>query len=449
MNGQEKKGNEQMVQTSTNNVWHKNADTFFPSTTALDTKRLPAAIYRYDVTPDGRWFLTKTAARYVFPYKIYGAHEHIVERVRRAWHGLPSNFGVLLNGLKGTGKTITAQQIVNWAIDEGIMVLNVQSPVPLAMIMDHIEQPMLVLFDEFEKTHDETVHKGVQQQLLSAIDGLSKNEHRRLFLFTTNTKKVNDNLVDRPSRIRYNWEFGRLSTDLIDMLIDDMLDKTLKHFRAEIIDYLNTREVLTIDVVKTVIIECNIFKEAPGEFKDVMNLTERAPSAFKVEIIDEMGMPIEVSNFFRGSMNSWLLGLMSKNGQQMFIDNYVMQARTQNVSSNSGQTITFVEPTENEREWICNVQMETYGTWVGERLRKRAGRFLWLDSQPKGWKVPEWARKYEANVTLTDEESNELEDWIDTSSIYGSSELKKVKVRFTIDNTAYKFSTGFSTSFDV
>ena len=267
---------------TTNNVWQQKGDSYWPSNTALDVRKIPPGIYSYGATPNGQWFLELTTSRYVFPYKIYGAHDRIIDRVKRAWKSLPSNLGVLLNGLKGTGKTITAQQIVNWAIDEGLVVLNAQSPVPLAMIMEHVEQPMLVLFDEFEKTHAEDKYPGSQQQLLSAIDGLSKNEHRRLFLFTTNTKKVDENLVDRPSRIRYGWEFGRLSSDLIEMLLDDMLDKELARLRPEILTYLNTRAVLTIDVVKAVIVECNTFREGPEAFKSIMNLTEKEPCGFKV-----------------------------------------------------------------------------------------------------------------------------------------------------------------------
>ena len=424
---------------TTNNVWQQKGDSYWPSNTALDVRKIPPGIYSYGATPNGQWFLELTTSRYVFPYKIYGAHDRIIDRVKRAWKSLPSNLGVLLNGLKGTGKTITAQQIVNWAIDEGLVVLNAQSPVPLAMIMEHVEQPMLVLFDEFEKTHAEDKYPGSQQQLLSAIDGLSKNEHRRLFLFTTNTKKVDENLVDRPSRIRYGWEFGRLSSDLIEMLLDDMLDKELARLRPEILTYLNTRAVLTIDVVKAVIFECNTFREGPEAFKSILNLSEKEPGGFKVEIIDELGMTVEVAPWFKTQQGAWLLSMMSKHGRQTFIETFCRHDTTQMIHSTMGQTITVIGPTDRDDEWICNVQLPVFKTWISGKLEREAGRFLWLDEQPKGWKVPEWARKVEAGTSLSEVENDAYDSWMNSGHVYGGNRTLKVRVRFTLDNSSYTY----------
>lgn len=427
--------------TVTNNIWQQRADTFWPGSTALQTKKIPPGIYRYEMTDNG-WYLAKTSDRYIFPYKIYGVNESILSRIKRAWQGLSGNFGVLLNGLKGTGKTVTAQQIVNWAIDEGIMVLNVHSPIPLATVMAQIEQPMLVLFDEFEKTHDETAFPGAQQELLSAIDGLSRNEFRRLFLFTTNVKKVNDNLIDRPSRIRYNWEFGRVNNELIEMLIADILKPKLMHLKHDIFQYLNSRAVLTIDVVKTVINECNTFEESPEAFKTIMNLSEKTPGAFKVEIIDDLGITVEVSSWFKTNFGSWLISIMTKAGQQDFIERYVSSGSTQTINSPMGQAIEILGPTEKENEWICYVQMPNFKTWVGPKLEKESHDFLWLDEKPENWKIPEWARKIERSEKLTSHEENEMGDWIESDNVFGGTKRKKVRVRFTLDDSPFSYDPG-------
>lgn len=426
------------VDTSTN-VWQQIEDLYQPGSNASQVRRLPPAIYRF-VNTDRGWFLQKTANRYTFPYKLYGINQDIIERVTRAWKNLPSNFGVMLNGLKGTGKTITAQQIVNWAVGEGIMVLNVQSPVPLSAIMQHVEQPMLVLFDEFEKTHEQAEH---QQALLSAIDGLSKNEHRRMFLFTTNTKKINDNLIDRPSRIRYCWEFGRLRNDLIEMIMDDLLRKDLAHLKSEIMSYLNTRTALSIDVVKTVIMECNIFEEAPSIFKPFMNLSEKEPAAFKLEIVGEKGDLELLSDYFRPTSNAaWLSGLFSKTGQQAFIQDYISKDSSFVMISTSGQRFELLGPTPNENEWICHVQIPTYKLdWITPRIERAVNipSFMWLDEKPADWKLPSWARKAESGKTLELDEVNAHLVWQHDGRIYGTDRPKRVVVRFTQNNEPFYY----------
>lgn len=422
-----------------NNIWQRRGESYFPNSIADSTKIIPPAIYRYCTSPQMGWWLEKTTDRYTFPYKIYGTHDAIISRVSRAWRELNTSFGVLLNGLKGTGKTIAAQKIVNWAIDEGMIVLNVSSPVPLAEILEKVERPMLVLFDEFEKTHNEEESRGCQQQLLSAIDGLSRNEFKRLFLFTTNQKDVNDNLMNRPSRIRYVWEFDRLSDDVIEMLLNDILDPKLSHLRMDIITYLNTRQVLTMDVAKTVINECNVFKEAPNAFKEFMNLSEKEPGAFKIEIIDSLGGNTEVTPYFKSSNGAFLQSIMSKNGRQSFLDDYTSRGRKAIVQSTMGQYIEILGPTDVDNEWICHIQMPIYKTWITPKMEQGCSRYLWLDEQPAGWRVPEWARKLESGSALTDDDENAIDKWVNNCSVFGTPNRKKVKIRFTIDNKPYRY----------
>lgn len=434
-----------MQNGKTNKIWDRHDNTYLPSSDSAATKLLPPGIYNFQAMPD-RWWLERTASRFVFPYKIYGSQDAIIDRIKHAWATLPGNIGVLLNGLKGTGKTITAQQIVNWAIDEGMVVLNAQRPVPLAMIMDKVEQPMLILYDEFEKTHDEKQHQGAQQQMLSAMDGLSRGLHRRLFVFTTNTRAVNENFIDRPSRIRYHWEFGRMAIDVIEALLDDLLDFELVHLRSEVISYLNSREVLTFDVAKAVIMECNAFRQGPETFKACMNLTERAPTAYKLEIVHSDGRLTNIASYFRSTSSQWLAALLSKSGQQRYLNENVANDFAQTIHSTVGQSITFLGPTDKVDEWMCHVQLPTDETWVGKALSFRARKslepYLWLDQKPADWKTPSWAPKLSRDndqVELTDEESEHHAEWEESSSVYGTDEKQAVRLRFTMDREPVKY----------
>lgn len=430
----------EMENVKSNNVWSQDGQRYFPGSTAKQTKLMPPGIYRYEESQMEGWWLRKTFDKYTFPYKIYGTQDDIVNRVKRAWDGLSSNFGVLLNGLKGTGKTIAAQQIANWAVDKGMIVLAVSQPIALSSIMEKVEQPMLILLDEFEKTHDDKLHPGAQQSMLSAVDGLSRSQFRRLFLFTSNTKKIDDNFIDRPSRIRYTWEFGRVGMDVINMMLDDLLDPKLAAFRPAALEYFNTREVLTIDVVKTVIIEMNIFREEPVQFKSFMNLSEKTPGAFKVEIVQDNGQLLEISSYFKSNQGAWLSAIMSKTGQQMFIDNFVAQNKKQHIVSSMNQYINILGPTDKVDEWICEVQIPTWKTWIGTKLAKEVNDYLWLDRQPDNFRPPEWAKKIEKDIKLTEQEDEEKDGFVEQGSVYGSDKHAKVRVKFTVDHNSYQYS---------
>lgn len=94
------------------------------------------------------------------------------------------------------------------------------------------------------------------------IDGVY-NCKRKLYILTTNKLTVDENLLGRPGRIRYIKEFGNLSTKAINDIIDDnLLDASLK---SDIIKLVDTLEISTIDILKSIIDECNIMGEVPTD----------------------------------------------------------------------------------------------------------------------------------------------------------------------------------------
>ena len=421
------------METGTNNVWQQRSDTYHPGNTAMDTKILPSGIYRYVETMTG-WYIEKIASRYNFPYKLYGTHDPIITRIQRAWEGLEGNFGVLLNGIKGTGKTITAQVVANWAVDQGYPVLTVPSPIPLSEILERIEQPMVVIFDEFEKSHKKPED---QQKLLSAIDGMSRNINKRLFVFTTNVMEIDDNFIDRPSRIRYCWEFRRLNDSIIEMILDDMLDKRLKELRSSIVTYLNTRKILTIDIVKTTITECNLFKETPDEFESIMNLSAQEPRGYILSIIEKGEVIGEIAQFFKPTRKNELQRLqklLTKSGREEAIFSTFDMQRTITFDSN-GQLIKIVDSTEKTNEWICHAQIPPFKSWIGKRLlREIYEEGLWIDEQPIDWTIPKWAKKLETGKELSEDEETEKYDWINSGHVFGTNTSKKLRIRFEIND---------------
>lgn len=202
-----------------------------------------------------------------FPYKLYGKDAAIVNRVVAAADHFTGNLGVLLNGLRGTGKTVTAKLISNELIKRGLPVLLISQQFEDASIVDHIaeiDQPLVIFIDEFEKIYDYHDHT-----LLSLMDGVMSGGHQRVFLLTTNELTVNQNLMDRPSRIRYVVNYKDLDVKVIEEIVDDLLQ--FPEFRAATLEYFSTRSALSIDVIKAVVSEVNLFQQPPQEFETVFN----------------------------------------------------------------------------------------------------------------------------------------------------------------------------------
>lgn len=424
-------------------IWNQYGDTFRPGSTASNVEILPPGIYGYGQDMSG-YFLTKKSDSYQFPYKIYGNNDAIVSRVSAAWKYIDANLGILLNGIKGTGKTVTAQLIANWAISTHRMpVIVVSHPIAnIGEILARMKQNVMVIFDEFEKTH---AQKEDQHALLTALDGMSRNEFKRLFVFTTNDKQIDPNLVDRPSRIRYSWEFNRLSESVMNDLMDDILHPELNSLRPSIVQYLNSRHVLSIDVVKTVLTEVNIFREDPHVFEPFMNLTEQIPLAFRIEMLDMNRSIIKTitTSFMPQNKNERkkLQGFLSKAGAEIFKEAYSLDNPYQIQDSFSHYVLRLLAPTEDPMEWVCNIGIPIRDTWW-DKYKKLAsniyGNMLWLDVKPSDWSIPDYIVKYENEKDPDEDLVDTVETFTDSSTVYGTGTWAKILVRITPEFSTYQ-----------
>ena len=218
--------------------------------------RLPVGNYLLKFNPRDGFYLVKKE-NFVLPKKIYGDNS-IVNRWITSWKtNSDKNMGILLTGLKGSGKTITAQQ---FCIDSNLPVIIIDDAFgggPTNEFIDFITSPILgeciVFIDEFEKVYD----RHQQQELLSLMDGNFST--RLVFLLTVNENEVDDHMNNRLNRIKYRKAYGDLDFATINEVIDDMLIN--KDHKESIYKFFNKVNIRTFDLLTNLIKEMNLFNE--------------------------------------------------------------------------------------------------------------------------------------------------------------------------------------------
>ena len=212
---------------------------------------IPTGIYETHLSMSG-WSLEKTADSFVFPYKLYNLQNDFLDHLKKTYEHTKGNIGVLFNGTRGTGKTVTAKVFANML---GLPVIVVKSMGDqndaLISYLSSFNFDCIFFFDEFEKQFNSG-----DCTILQFMDGVYNSAYRRVFLLTTNELTVNENLLSRPSRIRYVREFGNLEESTVrEYLKDNLQDQSATE---ELVGYVDTLTISTIDILKTVVEEVNI-----------------------------------------------------------------------------------------------------------------------------------------------------------------------------------------------
>lgn len=241
-------------------IYINRAGSVFPQEDAENfSKSLTPATYSVEMSLFG-FYLQRTPDVQKNPERIYGNIRSRANRIIETYEDrlkLGKNTGVLLSGVKGSGKTMLARMLSEEMMKKEYATIVVGSIKEDALdsfmkFMNLITCPVVVLFDEFEKNFG----NNEQLRLLSMFDGTSQGN--KLFVITVNDEyKLNTFMLNRPGRIYYRFCYHGLERDsVVEFLNDNLKNKSMIQDVADKIDraFKNT---FTFDMLQTAVEEMN------------------------------------------------------------------------------------------------------------------------------------------------------------------------------------------------
>lgn len=246
---------------------------------------LPVGTYNVGFHPQKGFFLSKIED-FTLPAKSYGDTARNAERIFHTFKQRPAGTGVALTGEKGSGKTMLAKTLAVRAAADGMPTIVINEAFfgdAFNRFIQGIEQPCVILFDEFEKVYD----REQQTKMLTLLDGTFNS--KKLFVLTCNDKwRIDSHMRNRPGRIFYSIDFRGLDVEFITEYCSDHL------VRAEHAKGVGAVAALfgefNFDMLKALVEEMNRYEEPANMAVRMLNVKPES----------EEGARFKVGATFRG-----------------------------------------------------------------------------------------------------------------------------------------------------
>lgn len=254
--------------------------------------RLPAQTYIVRFNKMSGFYLEEYSEIEISEDKIYGVHQEKVEKVLKSFEKINRSLGVILSGDKGIGKSLFAKLLSSKAIERGLPLIVVDKFIPgIASYIEQIEQEVVVLFDEFDKTFGEIEtsenEANPQASLLSLFDGISQG--KKLFVVTCNElRKLNSYLVNRPGRFHYHFRFEYPTPQEIKEYLADKLEEQYYGEIDKVIAF--SRKVnINYDCLRAITFELNNSGEAFEKVIQDLNIINMNALSYELTLYFEDG----------------------------------------------------------------------------------------------------------------------------------------------------------------
>lgn len=253
-------------------------------------EQLPARVYKIDFHPMQGFYLTQIDD-IVINEKVYGVHIDKVNKVLTSFKKFSRNLGVILSGDKGIGKSLFAKLLSVECIKNNYPVVLVNEYAPgIADYINSIQQEVMVIFDEFDKTFFSKKESGSagdpQTEMLTLFDGLSQG--KKLFTITCNRlDNLSDFLVNRPGRFHYHFRFEYPTDDMIREYLKDKLEEQYYSQIEKVVDFAQ-RVNLNYDCLRAIAFELNLGTDFETAILD-LNILNLKRESFSMEVVFKDG----------------------------------------------------------------------------------------------------------------------------------------------------------------
>lgn len=268
-------------------VFLRRGTSFRPaSEVSLDMHQvLPPSNYIIKVDSLTEQLYFDTVDSFALPSRLYGNTEKQANRVLNTFEHRSNSTGILLSGEKGSGKTLLAKTICNYGAERGYPTIVINQPYvgdQFNELIQNVDQPAIVFFDEFEKVYD----RDDQEKLLTLLDGTFPT--KKLFIFTVNDPwRIDSHMRNRPGRIFYMLDFKGLSIEFVREYCEENLSN--QQYVDQVCQVARMFNQFNFDMLKALIEEMNRYNESAYDALEMLNTKPTGESDGEYDMILSVG----------------------------------------------------------------------------------------------------------------------------------------------------------------